>query len=714
VRRSVLSGLEHRPSRYCSGVFYMFARGPYECGRLMNRVQEAGALGSNTALESWGTEDVPAATPYLAGMGFLATSLAGNSSLLPTWPIFAAASVALLWIGRGLLARAPTPVRKLIKLLVAFLFLCAFVELIGWEPFWRVMNALGLSKNIAGRAFIGPALLIWFLASVWILFSRPRRAVVTGTSPESVSEKSRTRSPRESAREIAPSVPPVRFSDVGGMENEKQQIRELVESQLNSKKYKRYGIVRNGMLLYGPKGTGKTFLAEATAGEFRLNFHYVSGAKLVESPIGATASNVRYEFARALVNKPALLFLDEIDSLGAARQDSSGSGDPGGGGRELNTTVVQLMQSIDQSRREPGFILMAATNKLDGLDDALIREGRFDLRVRVDLPDEVTRSRIFKAQLSTKPWQPFDLQEFARRTPGASAAKIRNLVDRAALFAAREDRMIEAHDLRRALDQSGGTDRPLFETVQWEDLVADDAVEKDLRILIRLLEDRDIVRKTRVPVPTGLVLIGPTGVGKSMIARLIATQTRRSYYPVTPADVLGGNVGDSVKRIQQVFARAKENSPSLIFLDEMDGLFPNRRHAPNQHDVQLVEQFLIEVSALGPDNNVFLVGATNHVENIDPSVLGGHRFSEKLRIGLPGPEGCQKLLRKYLADVQLAPSTTLEQVSQRVYGSAPADIEAICTAAKRFAFSRMGESLELPPLSPDDFENAVKRVRGQY
>ncbi len=199
-----------------------------------------------------------------------------------------------------------------------------------------------------------------------------------------------------------------------------------------------------------------------------------------------------------------------------------------------------------------------------------------------------------------------------------------------------------------------------------------------------------------------------------MIARLIATQTRRSYYPVTPADVLGGNVGDSVKRIQQVFARAKENSPSLIFLDEMDGLFPNRRHAPNQHDVQLVEQFLIEVSALGPDNNVFLVGATNHAENIDRSVLGGHRFSEKLRIGLPGPEGCQKLLRKYLADVQLAPSTTLEQVSQRVYGSAPADIEAICTAAKRFAFSRMGEALELPPLSPNDFENAVKRVRGQY
>src|SRR5260370_8451991 len=131
------------------------------------------------------------------------------------------------------------------------------------------------------------------------------------------------------------------------------------------------------MLLYGPKGTGKTFLAEATAGEFRLNFHYVSGAKLVESPIGATASNVRYEFARALVNKPALLFLDEIDSLGAARQDSGGSGDPGGGGRELNATVLQLMQSIDQSRPEPGLIFMSPPHQPHALHDPLIPQTPF-------------------------------------------------------------------------------------------------------------------------------------------------------------------------------------------------------------------------------------------------------------------------------------------------------------------------------------------------
>jgi len=714
VPRRVSSGLAYRSSRYSLGESCPFARGTHGSGRLTSRVPQDVALRSNNPFESLGTYGVSPTGPYLAGTGFLAPTLAGSSLFFPTWLLFAAAGVALLWIVRRPLARAPYLFRKLIKLLVTFLFLCAFVEIIAWKPFWWAMSPLGISRNIAGRAFIGPALLIWFVASVWILFSRRGRAIVTGASRELASEKSKTGSTGASAREIAPTIPPARFSDVGGMEDEKQQIRELVESQLNSKKYKRYGVVRNGILLHGPQGTGKSFLAEATAGEFGLRFYYVSPLKLVDQKIGATAENIRYEFARAAANTPVLLFFDELDALGTARQASSTGGDPGGGGRELNNAVIQLMQCIAEYRAKPGFVYAAATNRLDALDAALIRDDRWDLRIRVDRPDEQARLKIIQAQLSNRPWQRFDLKEFARDTPGATAARLKLLVNRAALFAAEQSRLIEARDLRRALEESGGTDRPLFEKVQWEDLVVNDVVERDLRTLIRLLENRELARKNQISVPMGLVLIGPTGSGKSMIARLIATQTHRSYYPVTPADVLGGNVGDSVKRIQQVFARAKESSPSLIFLDEMDGLFPDRKRILNQHDVQFVEQFLIEVSALEPNNNVFLVGATNHPENIDPSVLGGHRFSEKLHVGAPGPEGCLKLLRKYLADVQLEPSVTLERIAQDLSRSAPADIEAICAAAKRFAFSRIGEARELPPLGVKDFEEAVNRVRGQY
>jgi cell division protease FtsH len=184
-----------------------------------------------------------------------------------------------------------------------------------------------------------------------------------------------------------------RFSDVGGTEEAKEQIRQLVQSRLQPGKYRKYGVVRNGILLHGPRGSGKTFLAEATAGEFGLNYHYVSSPGLREQWFGSTGENLRSEFSQAMSQRPVLFFIDELDSLGAGRQVATGRGDPGGAGRESNSVVIQLMQSIDQYRAVSGFVLMAATNLLDGLDSALIREGRFDLNVRVDLPTKLPVSR---------------------------------------------------------------------------------------------------------------------------------------------------------------------------------------------------------------------------------------------------------------------------------------------------------------------------------
>ena len=278
---------------------------------------------------------------------------------------------------------------------------------------------------------------------------------------------------------------------------------------------------------------------------------------------------------------------------------------------------------------------MAATNRLDGLDDALIREGRFDIKVRVDLPDEATRLKILEAQLSKKPWKRFDLQEFAHRTPGASAAKLRALVDQAANYALMDNRKIEAQDLRRAVDANGGKDRPQLDRVDWNDVVIAEAVGQDLKSIIRLLEDPARTRSLGMEIPTGLLLVGPPGTGKTLIATLIASQTKRSFYPLTAASVLGGGVGDSVKRVSAMFARAKEHSPAIVFIDEMDGLLPANSRYLAQHDIQLVDQFLTEISSLQPENNVFLVGTTNHPADIDPRVLRGGRFSEKILIPLP-------------------------------------------------------------------------------
>jgi transitional endoplasmic reticulum ATPase len=498
--------------------------------------------------------------------------------------------------------------------------------------------------------------------------------------------------------------PNITFADVGGMEEAKRQIREIVENRLHSGKFGKYGVVRNGILLYGPQGSGKTFLAEATAGEFKINYRYIRGSELLSMWVGQTEEHIRNTVADAVRARPVLIFFDEIDVLGAARNTGFS---PTTGTRSWNNITIQLMQCIDQYQSTSGLILMAATNLLEGIDPALIREGRFDVRIRIDMPDDATRRRIFEAQLKGKPWKPCNLEEFAQRTPGASAAKIKSIVDRAAAIAAQENHRIEERDLRKALDETGGKDRPLFQPVQWEDLIVESEVEQELRTLVKQLNAGWSTAKG-MTVPSGVLLIGPPGTGKTMIGRLIATQTKRSFYPLSAADILGGQVGASVKKLSEVFARARENSPSIIFFDEMDGLLPSNNGMLNTHDTQLVEQCRTEISQIEAAHNVFLIGTTNHLDQIDPAIRRGGRFSEKIQIGAPGQANRERLLRKYLQDLTL--QFQVERLAERLAGLSPADIEAVCKSAARHAFGRGDRDDRVPPLIWDDFEHAIKRV----
>ena len=209
-------------------------------------------------------------------------------------------------------------------------------------------------------------------------------------------------------------------------------------------------------------------------------------------------------------------------------------------------------------------------------------------------------------------------------------------------------------------------------------------------------------------VPTGVLLIGPPGTGKSMIGRLIATQTKRSFYPLSASDILGGQVGASVKKLSEVFARARENSPSILFFDEIDGLLPRNNGMLNTHDTQLVEQCRTEISQLLPEHNVILVGTTNHLERIDPAILRGGRFSEKVEIGVPGQGNRERLLRKYLQEVPL--DFSVDRMAERLAGLSPADIEAVCKSAVRTAFGRSDRDDIIPPLIWEDFERAIKKV----
>jgi transitional endoplasmic reticulum ATPase len=620
--------------------------------------------------------------------------------IFQSWPALFAATLAMWLLLRGPVATAHTLIQKACRLAMFFFAYCGFLYILKWDPFWRLIRGLGFESHNKTEGFlILVSTLIWLGVSLRVLFAF--RFPVSGLG-FGIPVLTKNRAP-----EMKTTRPTVTYADVGGMEDAKQQIREIVENRLNSANFNKYGVVRNGILLYGPRGSGKTRLAEATAGEFKLNYTYLSPTAVSNMWMGSTGSNLRAVFVDAASRRPGILFIDEIDSIGSQRQTLESGGDPGGGGRERNNVVLQLMQSLDHYRDMLGLIFMAATNVLDALDPALIRDGRFDVHIRIDLPDEKTRQKIFEALLKQKPAHAFDLANLARRTPGYSAAKIKGLVDKAATSAARTNRRIEEIDLITALDESGGKDRPLVQPVQWEDLIVEPDVEQELRTLIRQL-NADWSRTTDLIALTGVLLVGPPGTGKTMIGRLIATQTKRSFYPLSAAEILGGQVGASVKKLAEIFTRARENSPSIIFFDEMDGLLPVNNGMLSTHDAQLVEQCRIEISQLEAAHNVLLVGTTNHLERIDPAILRGGRFSEKIEITLPGPVNRERLLRKYLQG--LTTSLDLAALAERLGPISPADIEAVCKSAARRAFGRGNSDDCVPPLVADDFDHAIKRV----
>jgi transitional endoplasmic reticulum ATPase len=544
-------------------------------------------------------------------------------------------------------------------------------------------------------AYVG--IVAWVSLGVWACLAlRPGRRTSPQVSPERAQP-----GPDEWA-----SVPNVSFAHAGGSDRVKEEIRLIAGNRFSKAPS---AIVRNGVLLYGPQGTGKNLLAEATAGEYRVNFYHVRCPELLRQYSGTSSAEIRQAFEWASAHRPIVLFLDEIDSIGSRKQAPGSGNDPGGAGREYNLVTTQLMQSIDQYRAMDGLLIIAATNYLDGLEPTLIRDGRFDAKLRLDLPSEDDRRAILAAQLMSFSSNVRDLREIARRTPGWSPARLKSLVERAALEA--KGHAVEEKHLVDALERTGGQDRPALEPVGWDDVVLPARVVDDLRALIDLMKPGR-AEKLVLPVPTGLILTGAPGTGKTLTARLLASQSSRSFYALAPSDVLSGAIGGSVQKLREAFTRAKEHAPSILFFDEMDGLFPRLHSAMGQHDLQLVEQALIEISAIKPEHNVFLIGTTNYIDLVDPRILRGGRFSEKIEIGLPDDEGYRKLIGRYLGRSRLAPTLTTGKILERVRGISPADLEAVATVMKRAALRRMPAGAnQLPPIEFADLEEALDRVR---
>ena len=495
----------------------------------------------------------------------------------------------------------------------------------------------------------------------------------------------------------------VTFDDVGGMEPLKQEVRDTVGLMLeHPDQAERYGIDWNGLLLHGPPGVGKTFFAKAIAGQYRLNFIHVSTGDLVAGVQGQSAKNIDKAFQTALDNLPCVLFFDEFDSVAQRRSDTPD--------QESRRTVNQLLTSLEAYRDQPGLLVMAATNDIEHLDQAVIRPGRFDRHIRIDLPDAPARRAILEAELDDRPAADHvDLDEIVRRTEGMTPATIAKVVDAAALDvfrdAAKSGRQLaldESH-LLTALAEIGGRDRPMVEHWTWDSLVLPADTKAQLRQLQAIIENPESARRFGVEPPSGLLLAGPPGTGKTTVAKVIAAQAHCSFYPVSGADVMSKWVGESEGNIRRLFERARDNRPSVVFIDEIDALAA-RRGDIQVHDTQ-VNQLLSEIDGVAGQRGVFVIGATNRPDQLDPALLRGGRLSRTIVLGLPDEPGRRAILAAYTARMPTV-GVDLDGVARRTQGFSPADLKALCQEAALAAMARSADA----SVTQEDFDAALERL----
>jgi transitional endoplasmic reticulum ATPase len=499
------------------------------------------------------------------------------------------------------------------------------------------------------------------------------------------------------------------FADVGGMEELKREVRDTVGLVLeHPDDAERYGIEWNGILLHGPPGVGKTFFAQAIAGEYGLNFIHVSTGDLVASLVGQSARNIAKAFDTALENTPCLLFFDEFDSV-AQRRDTNPD-------HESRRTVNQLLTSLEAHRDERRLLVLAATNSIEHLDPAVIRPGRFDRHIRIDLPDAKARRAVFEAELDDRPAaQAVDLDELVARTEGMTPAAISKVVDSAALDVFREatrtGRRLELNTehMLRALERLGGQDRPMVEHWTWDSLVLPDSTKAQMRQLQAVIEDPESATRFGVDPPTGLLLAGPPGTGKTTVAKVLAAQARCSFYPLSGADVMSKWVGESERNIRQLFERARENRPSVIFIDEIDAV-AGRRGEIQVHDSQ-VNQLLAEIDGLSGQRGVFVIGATNRPDQLDPALLRGGRLSRTIILGLPDEAGRRAILCLHAARMPTR-AVRFDELARDTGDFSPADLKALCQEAALAAMARgSGPDEPAAAVTHEDFTEALSRLR---
>jgi transitional endoplasmic reticulum ATPase len=522
----------------------------------------------------------------------------------------------------------------------------------------------------------------------------------------------------------------VTFDDVGGLSTEIEAIRELVECPIQfPQAYEHLGIeAPRGILFYGPPGVGKTYLAKAIANEVGAHFLYVNGPELVSAVHGGTEANLRRVFEEAMEHSPSVVMMDELDAIAPRRGESGSQADVRMG--------TQLLSLLDGLISMEDVVVIGTTNRVDAVDPALRRPGRFDREIFIAPPNAAGRLEILNIHTRRMPMDEEAiafLPEVARRTHGYVGADLMELVRQAGLNALRsaagpgfaslrgastlELIVVKKEDFTAALEKTSPS--ALRETlwvtpdVTWKDVGGLKNVIDELREAVETpLIYPDAFARLGLRRSTGILLYGPPGTGKTLLAKALANECGANFIPVNGPEIFSMWLGESEQTIRDVFQMARQVQPTVILFDQIDALAPRRRgEAANATTERVVNQLLAEMDGLQPASQVVVLAATNRRDLLDPALLRPGRLGLEIYVGLPDVQERQEILGALLSGLAEKESLeeTVETIAERSEGFSGADLSAVCEKAKMIAL-RKGNYRKDISLSASHLLTALEHV----
>src|ERR687885_382112 len=528
-------------------------------------------------------------------------------------------------------------------------------------------------------------------------------------------------------------VPQVTYEDIGGLKEEIQKVREMIELPLRHPEiFEKLGIeAPKGVLLYGPPGTGKTLLAKAVANESNAHFYSIGGPEIMSKFYGESEERLRDTFRQAQENSPSIIFIDEIDSIAPKREEVSGDVE--------KRVVSQLLSLMDGIEARGKLVVIGATNRPNAIDPALRRPGRFDREIEIGIPDEEGRFDILQIHTRGMPLtEDVNLESIAKVTHGFVGADLEVLSKEAAMRSLRrilpeinmeqskipvevlnkikitdEDFQNGLKDVQPSALREVQIQRP---NVNWGDIGGLPEVKEELAEAIEWpLKHEDLFNQADVKPPKGLLLYGPPGTGKTMIAKAVAATSEANFISIKGPELISKWVGESEKGVREVFRKARQAAPCVVFFDELDAVAPRRGGFEGDSNVteRVISQMLTELDGLEDLKGVVVIGATNRPDIIDEALLRPGRFDRILEVPVPDNEARKQIFLIHTKKKPLDSDVDLGKLVEMTENMTGADIAAIVNAAAMSAIKehvRQKDSTKLE-ISMRHFEAALEKVK---